>query len=75
MKYMFSFNHLDQPGLLINSYYKENSVAGKCDIKLNDRMNLKINVYGLLDNSRNNSLQVISRILCTNIPMDPTYPS
>jgi TonB-dependent starch-binding outer membrane protein SusC len=75
VKYMFSFNHLDQPGLLINSYYKKTALRGNVDIKLNDRMNLKINVYGLLDNSRNNSFAGdITDPFAQAYQWDPTSP-
>lgn len=54
VRYLFSFNHLDQPGLLINSWYKKTTVRGNVDVKVNDRLDLKFNLYALFPNSRNN---------------------
>ena len=54
VKYLFSFNHLDQPGLLINSWYKRSTLRANVDVKVNDRLNLKFNIYTLLPSSRNN---------------------
>ncbi len=54
VRYLFSFNHLDQPGLLINSWYKRSTLRANVDVKVNDRLDLKFNVYTLLPNSRNN---------------------
>jgi TonB-linked SusC/RagA family outer membrane protein len=54
VKYLFSFNHLDQPGLLINSWYKRTTLRANVDVKVNDRLDLKFNIYTLLPSSRNN---------------------
>lgn len=54
VKYLFSFNHLDQPGLLINSWYRKSTLRGNVDVKVNDRLDLKFNLYALFPNSRNN---------------------
>lgn len=54
VRYMFSFNHLDQPGLLINSWYRRSTLRANVDVKVNDRLDLKFNIYGLLPSSRNN---------------------
>ncbi|MEV4887337.1 TonB-dependent receptor [Chitinophaga ginsengisegetis] len=53
VKYYFSYNHLDQPGLLINSGYKRNTLRANVDIKLNRKMDLKVNITGLLPESHN----------------------
>jgi TonB-linked SusC/RagA family outer membrane protein len=75
VKYMFSFNHLDQPGLLINSYYKKTALRGNVDLRINDRMSLKVNVYGLLDNSRNNGFAGdITDPFAQAYQWDPTSP-
>ncbi|MHA4809665.1 SusC/RagA family TonB-linked outer membrane protein [Flavitalea flava] len=54
VRYLFSFNHLDQPGLLINSWYKRTALRANVDAKLNDRLSVKFNLSVLLPNSRNN---------------------
>lgn len=53
VKYYLSYNYLDQPGLLINSGYKRNTLRANVDVKLNDRMDLKVNITGLLPTSHN----------------------
>ncbi|KAA2243604.1 TonB-dependent receptor [Chitinophaga agrisoli] len=53
VKYLFSFNHLDQPGLIKNQYYKRTTLRSNVDVKLNDKMDLKMNVNAVFPQDRN----------------------
>lgn len=53
VRYLFSFNHLDQPGLILNQYYKRTTLRSNVDVKLNDKMDLKVNVTALFPQNRN----------------------
>ncbi|MGO4293619.1 SusC/RagA family TonB-linked outer membrane protein [Chitinophaga sp. RAB17] len=53
VKYYFSYSHLDQPGILINSGYKRDVLRANVDVKLNKKMDLKVNITGLLPTSHN----------------------
>ncbi|HWV65048.1 TonB-dependent receptor [Chitinophaga sp.] len=53
VKYYFSYNYLDQPGLLVNSGYKRHTLRANVDVKLNSKMDLKVNITGLLPQSHN----------------------
>jgi TonB-linked SusC/RagA family outer membrane protein len=75
VRYLFSFNHLDQPGLLINSYYKKTTLRANVDIKANDRLDLKFNIYTLLPSSRNNGYAGdITDPFAQAYQWDPTTP-
>ena len=75
VRYLFSFNHLDQPGLLINSYYKRTTLRANVDIKVNDRLDLKFNVYTVMPSSRNNSFAGdITDPFAQAYQWDPTSP-
>jgi TonB-linked SusC/RagA family outer membrane protein len=75
VQYLFSFNHLDQPGLLINSYYKKTTLRANVDIKVNDRLNLKFNVATLMPQSRNNNYAGdITDPFAQAYQWDPTSP-
>jgi TonB-linked SusC/RagA family outer membrane protein len=51
--YRFSFNYLDQPGLILNQYYKRATFRSNVGVKVNDRLSLKFNVGVVLPNDRN----------------------
>ncbi|SEW49725.1 SusC/RagA family TonB-linked outer membrane protein [Chitinophaga arvensicola] len=53
VKYYFSYNYLNQPGLLINSGYNRHTLRANVDVKLNSKMDLKVNITGLLPSSHN----------------------
>ncbi|HEY4334705.1 MAG TPA: TonB-dependent receptor [Puia sp.] len=75
VQYLFSFNHLDQPGLLINSYYKKTTLRANVDVKVNDRLNLKFNVSTLMPQSRNNGYAGdITDPFAQAYQWDPTSP-
>lgn len=75
VKYLFSFNHLDQPGLIPNSYYKRSVLRANIDAKLNDKLDLKVNLTTSLPNSRNNSYAGdITDPFAQAFQWDPTTP-
>lgn len=53
VRYLFSFNYLDQPGLILNQWYKRATLRSNVDVALNDKMDLRFNVTALLPQSRN----------------------
>ncbi|GAB4039384.1 TonB-dependent receptor [Spirosoma jeollabukense] len=53
VKYLLSANYLDQPGLILNQYYKRATLRANIDAKINDRINVKFNLSAVLPNSRN----------------------
>jgi TonB-linked SusC/RagA family outer membrane protein len=55
IKYLFSANYLNQPGLILNQYYKRTTLRANIDTKLNNKMDLKLNIAAMLPQSRNNS--------------------
>ncbi|WP_259067170.1 SusC/RagA family TonB-linked outer membrane protein [Mucilaginibacter sp. X4EP1] len=55
VKYRVSLNYLDQPGLILNQWYKDTKFRSTIDAKLNDRMDLRIIVAASLPQSHNNS--------------------
>jgi TonB-linked SusC/RagA family outer membrane protein len=55
VKYYFSLGYLDNPGILINQWYKRASLRANIDLKLNDRLNVKLYVVSTLPTSHNNS--------------------
>ena len=75
VKYLFSFDHLDQPGLLVNTYYKKTTLRANVDLKVNDRLNLKFNIYTLMPQSRNNNYAGdITDPFAQAYQWDPTTP-
>jgi TonB-linked SusC/RagA family outer membrane protein len=75
VQYLFSFDHLDQPGLLINTYYKKTTLRANVDIKVNDRLSLKFNVVTLMPQSRNNGYAGdITDPFAQAYQWDPTSP-
>ncbi|SHH51975.1 TonB-linked outer membrane protein, SusC/RagA family [Chryseolinea serpens] len=73
--YLFSFNHLDQPGLILNQYYKRTTFRTNVDVKVNDRLDLKFKVTAVLPQSRNTQYQgdLTDPFSQANI-WDPTSP-
>jgi TonB-linked SusC/RagA family outer membrane protein len=55
VKYLISANYLNQPGLILNQYYKRTTLRANIDAKLSNRLNLKFNLAAVLPNSRNNN--------------------
>ncbi|AYB31820.1 SusC/RagA family TonB-linked outer membrane protein [Chryseolinea soli] len=73
--YYFSFNHLNQPGLIVNQYYKRTTFRTNVDVKVNDRLDLKFKITALLPQSRNTKYQgdLTDPFSQANI-WDPTSP-
>jgi len=75
VNYLVSFNHLDQPGLILNQYYKRSTLRANLGIKLNDRMDIKVNLTTLLPNSRNTGYSGdITDPFAQAFQWDPTSP-
>ncbi|MDB4902943.1 MAG: TonB-dependent receptor [Mucilaginibacter sp.] len=55
VKYRFSLGYLDQPGTILNTYYKRTTLKSNMDVKLNNRMDLKIILSASLPQNHNNS--------------------
>ena len=55
IKYRFSFGYLDQPGTILNTWYKRTTLKSNTDIKLNNRMDLKIILSASIPQNHNNS--------------------
>lgn len=53
VKYLFSMNYLDQPGLIINQYYRRATLRSNVDVRVNDKIDLKVNVAAVLPKNRN----------------------
>jgi len=52
-KYLLSANYLDQPGLILNQYYKRATLRANIDAKINNKINLKFNLATVIPQSRN----------------------
>lgn len=57
VRYRLSFNYLNQPGLIINQYYKKANVRANLDIKPFKWLDMKVNMSYLQPESRNNDYQ------------------
>jgi TonB-linked SusC/RagA family outer membrane protein len=53
MNYFVSFNYLDQPGLILNQYYKRATLRTNLDFKINDKLDLKFYLLTAIPSSRN----------------------
>ncbi|MDG3581059.1 SusC/RagA family TonB-linked outer membrane protein [Galbibacter pacificus] len=75
MRYRVSYNHLDQPGLIVNQYFKKDIFRTNLDLKAGERIDLKINLSALQNKGRNNSYQgdLTDPFSQANI-WDPTSP-
>jgi len=73
--YRISYNYLDQPGLILNKWYKKSTFRTNFDIKASDKLNLKFNLSAMLPSSRNNGYQgdLTDPFSQANI-WDPTSP-
>lgn len=54
VRYRVSLSHLDQPGTIVNTYFKRTSFRSNLDAKLNDRMNIKLIVAASIPQIHNN---------------------
>ena len=53
INYLFSFNYLDQPGLILNQYYKKAIFRSNVNFKINGKIDAKVYVNVLMPKSRN----------------------
>ena len=75
VNYLFSFDHLDQPGLILNQYYKRSTFRSNVNVKVNDRLSLQFNVAAVIPNSRNNGYAGdITDPFAQAYQWDPTVP-
>ena len=74
-KYFFAFNYLDQPGLLLNQYYKRATLRSNLDFKVKDKLDLKFNVVVAVPSSRNTAYSGDSGDpFASAVLFDPTAP-
>jgi len=75
VNYLFSLDHLDQPGLIVNQFYKRTTFRTNIGVKVNDRLNLQFNVAAVIPESRNNGYQGdITDPFAQAYQFDPTSP-
>ncbi|GGA97246.1 SusC/RagA family TonB-linked outer membrane protein [Puia dinghuensis] len=75
VKYMVSYLHLDQPGLIINQWYRTDIARANFLIKASDRLNLQFNLTGSLPHNRNTWYQGdITDPFAEAYAWDPTSP-
>lgn len=75
VKYMFSYLHLDQPGLILNQYFRNDVLRANVGIKATDRLNLQFNITASLPRSRNTQYQGdITDPFAEAYAWDPTSP-
>ncbi len=74
-KYFFAFNYLDQPGLLLNQYYKRATLRSNLDFKVKDKLDLKFSVVVAVPASRNTAYTGDSGDpFASAVLFDPTAP-
>lgn len=75
VNYRFSFNYLDQPGLIINQYYKRATLRSNVGVRLNRKIDLQLNIAAVMPQNRNTGFQGdISDPFAEAIQFDPTLP-
>ena len=75
VKYMVSYLHLDQPGLIINQWFRTDIARANFLIKANDRLSLQFNLTGSLPHNRNTQYQGdITDPFAEAYAWDPTSP-
>ena len=75
MNYYVSFNYLDQPGLILNQYYKRGSLRANLDFKVNDKLDLKFYLLTAVPSSRNTAyIGDTGDPFTTATDWDPTKP-
>ena len=55
IRYRISFNHLDQPGMIMNTSYNKSNMRANFDIKANKRLDFKFNFSYVQQKNRNNN--------------------
>lgn len=54
-KYFVSFNYLNQPGLILNQYYRRATLRSNLDFRISDKLDIKFYVVTAIPTSRNTS--------------------
>lgn len=57
VRYMVSYLHLDQPGLIINQWYRTDIARANLMVKASDRLSLQFNLTGSFPQNRNTQYQ------------------
>jgi len=57
VRYMVSYLHVDQPGLIINQWYRSDIARANLMVKASDRLSLQFNLTGALPRNRNTQYQ------------------
>lgn len=74
-KYYVAFNYLDQPGLLLNQYYRRGSLRSNLDFKIKDKLDLKVGAVIAVPSSRNTAYVGDSGDpFASAVLFDPTAP-
>jgi len=75
VNYLFSFNYLDQPGLILNQYYKKAILHANVNFKINSKVDVKMYVNTLLPKNRNTGYAGdITDPFAQAFQWDPTSP-
>jgi TonB-linked SusC/RagA family outer membrane protein len=75
VKYMVSYLHLDNPGLILNQWFRTDIARANFLIKASDRLNLQFNITGSLPHNRNIQYQGdITDPFAEAFEWDPTSP-
>lgn len=74
-KYYLAMNYLDQPGLIVNQYYKRAALRANLDFKITDKLNLKFYTLVAIPKNRNTSYAGdVSDVFASATEWDPTTP-
>ncbi|HXB32775.1 MAG TPA: TonB-dependent receptor [Puia sp.] len=75
LKYIVSYLHLDQPGLILNQWFRTDIARANFLIKASDRLSLQFNLTGSLPHNRNTQYQGdITDPFAEAYAWDPTSP-
>lgn len=75
VKYMVSYLHLDNPGLIINQWFRTDIARANFQIKASNRLSLQFNFTGALPHNRNTQYQGdITDPFAEAYSWDPTSP-
>jgi TonB-linked SusC/RagA family outer membrane protein len=53
VRYYFSLGYLDQPGIILNQWFKKTTFRGNVDVKVNDRLNVRFIITGIIPRNHN----------------------
>jgi len=74
-RYRISYNHLEQPGMIKNSWYRKDNLRANLDVKVNSRLDLKFNMSYIQPKNQNTgySGDIYDPFQAANV-FDPTLP-